>query len=154
MQKIQSFLKHNAMAANTFIPTWLHRTVTVAHFLNCFIVAATFIGYAIVDGGGIGIQFFLGCYQLAVAVVATYAYWRWKTPQPYRLLKRYWAFVLVWIVCATAMALAVNTTGYVEVGSSIRLVAIGIGIILPMLIAIYFVYVTYRIYSDFNQTES
>ena len=139
------------MAANIFIPTWLHHTVTVTHFVNCFIVAATLVAYAVVDGGGIGIQFFLGCYQLAVAVVATYAYWKWKIPQPYKLLKRYWAFVLAWIVSAAAMALAVNTTGYIEVGSSIRLAAISIGVILPMLISIYFVFVSHRIYNSFKQ---
>lgn len=141
------------MAANPFIPIWLHRTVTVAHFINCFIVAATLIGYAIEDGGGIGIQFFLGCYQLAVAVLATFAYWKWKIPQPYKLLKRYWAFVLAWIVSAAALGVAISTMGHIEADSLIRPYGIAIIIILPMLIAIYFVYVTYRIYSDFKQPQ-
>ncbi|MFP9099681.1 hypothetical protein ACLI09_11560 [Flavobacterium sp. RHBU_24] len=139
------------MATNRFIPTWLHRTVTIAHYVNCLFVAATFIGYAIVDGGGIGIQFFLGCYQLGVAAVATYAYYKWKIPRPYRLLKRYWAFVLVWIVAAAALGIAINATDYIETSSLIKPYGIAIIIILPMLIASYFVYVTYRIYSDFKK---
>lgn len=139
------------MAANPFIPTWLHRTVTVAHFINCLFVMATIIGYAIVEGGGIGIQFFLGCYQLAVAVVATYAYWKWKIPQPYKLLKRYWAFVLAWTLIAAALAVAITTTGYIDADSLIKPYGIVIIIILPMLISIYFMYVTYRIYSDFKK---
>lgn len=132
------------MAANPFIPTWLHRTVTVAHFINCFIVAATLIAYASEAFGGTGIfiQLFLGCYQLAVVAVATFAYWKWKVPAIWKLLKIYWLLILVWLVCACIAGSVINSID--------QPMLITTFVLLPMLIAIYFAYVTYRIYSDFR----
>jgi hypothetical protein len=141
------------MAANPYIPTWLHRTVTVAHFVNCFIVAAALIAYAIAQLSGIGtvIQLFLGCYQLAIALLATLAYWKWKIPRICRLLKIYWVLILAWLVCAGILALVTNYIYTIEGGSILNPAIIVELFVLPMLIAIYFVYVTYRIYSDFKQ---
>ncbi|MFL9845263.1 hypothetical protein [Flavobacterium rhizosphaerae] len=141
------------MTANPFVSTLLHRTVTVAHFVNFFSVAATLIAYAIAQLSGIGIiiQFFLGCYQLVVAVLASFAYWKWKTPTVCKLLKIYWLLILAWLTCA-GIYWIVNEFKDVEFDWIIIRVAIIVElIVLPMLIAIYFVYVTHRMYSDFKQ---
>jgi len=95
-------------------------------------------------------QFFLGCYQLSIAALATLAYWKWKIPNIWKLLKTYWILILTWVVCVGILAMAAHLVKTADIDSPIRLAMIVIMTIIPMLIACYSVYVTYRIYNDFK----
>ena len=142
------------MATHPFIPVWLHRTVKIAHLVNYIAVAITVIAYAVEKFGGIGIQFFLGCYQLGLAALATFAYYKWKIPAIRKLLKTYWAVVIAWTLFVGLLALVINWVHTIKVDSIIMPVLIVVVAVVPMVIALYFVYITYRIYNDFNQPVS
>lgn len=141
------------MANNTFIPQWLNLTVKVSHLINCIAVVITLAAYLAVDGGGIAMQFLLGCYQLAIAALATLAYWKWKIPTIWKLLKLYWIVLLAWVVCVGIIAMAAHLVKTVGPDSLVWLAMIVVMTVLPLLIACYFVYVTYCIYNTFKESN-
>jgi hypothetical protein len=130
------------MAANKFIPIWLTCTVIVLHTANILMFALTLISYLSYSEYGIYLQFFLGCYQLAAAAIATFAYSKWKVQYVWKFLTAYWLLVLGWIL----FTILYCNISFIGLNLPVEVTLC----VLPMLIAGYFVYITYRIYKSFR----
>jgi hypothetical protein len=130
------------MAANKFIHIWLTCTVTVLNTVNILMFALTLFTYLGGMGNGLNYQFFLGCYQLAAAAIATFAYSKWKVQPVWKFLTAYWLLVLGWIL----FTILYCNISFIGLNLPVEVTLC----VLPMLIAGYFVYITYRIYKSFR----
>jgi hypothetical protein len=105
--------------------------VETIHYTNCFAVAFTLVLYAIYGETALTAQFFLGCFQMATAIILTLQFKKFPKHKTNKLFY-YWMAVILWFI----LQLSLNRI----VGDHFALVLL-IGI--PMLIACYFTYLTY-----------
>lgn len=111
----------------------------ILHYINFAAVAITLLLYASMGFNGFYAQFILGCFQLLFALILTLAFKKFDSRQTVKLFY-YWIGVIIWFVLALSLD-SLRSTYFEPV----------IIIAIPMCIAAYFVYVTYRIHSDFKK---
>lgn len=90
-------------------------------------------------------QFFLGIIQLLLAIYIRLTYFKTLSDNIKKMYRIYWLFVLLAIINITLV------TSTATVGS-VSLYTIFSLLIFPILIAGYFVYITYTIKEEFNKS--
>lgn len=104
----------------------------IIYYINCIVVIFTILLYTVCRQKALTAQFFLGCYQIIVAIIITLQFKRFPKHKTDKLFY-YWLAVIIWFI----INLSLNDL----VDKYFIILLIGI----PMLIACYFTYIIYLI---------
>ncbi|TRW25304.1 hypothetical protein FMM05_08350 [Flavobacterium zepuense] len=119
----------------------LYNTIYAMHALNAALVILTILLY-IFGGHGLMVQCFLGIFQPLAALLLPIGYFKKLNKRTWLLLLYYWIAVGIWAISVKPVMVLNSTYSYLMAFY-----------ITPMLIACYFVYVTYKINKHIQNQE-
>jgi len=122
--------------------------IKTIHFINVAAVTVTIVFYCYEPIYGLITQAFLGGFQILLALITAFKYENEKYVEFKKLIKRYWTLILIAILNATLLFFS-TLIGYTS-----KTYVIITFCIIPMLIACYFVYVTYTVNKNYKKIQS
>jgi hypothetical protein len=122
--------------------------IKTLHIINSIAFSLNVLLY-LSPGIGMLFQLILGPVQLIIALIITSKFYKALTPSLQWLLIIYWLLVISDLVCLVLISQNPIYDDILHTGLT-NVIAFPV----PMCIAAYFVYLTYRAYKHFNQHES
>jgi len=102
----------------------------IIHYINCIAVISTILLYTVYGQKELTAQFFLGCYQILIAIIITLQFKRFPKYKTDKIFY-YWLAVIIWFI--------------IDLSLNDLIEEYFILISIPMLIACYFTYITHLI---------